>query len=327
MICLRNLPTASRVSAVAALALLASSCGNDGSDWTPPPTAVVSPPPSTLPPTSGGSGSSSCPLGEGDENAVCERTVSTMMPYIDAAIDTVVAEHPEFFDLTIESGEQTRQYKVLDKEAYLDTVVEELRKMGLCSQRSEFDLELVQVKESNDLSEDYDIYLSDGFIRRGGATYRESCTPAKFPLPRPANAPPEDSGCGRPFPPPISRFNVKVHFRAGEYWTLNATPLVGHDVEYCAAIGYTDGRSLCPVRPEGHPERLACEEWAVGRAEDTGRIGPTWFLEDHLCTGPESGCQNAPDNQYLLWAYASGHYSACTAAKACGYLNVDRVNY
>jgi hypothetical protein len=289
----QNWPTPLLLVAVGALALLASSCGDGGSDYTSPPTAVVTPPPSTLPPSSGGSGSSGCALGEGDEDAVCERTAPTMMHFIDAAIDAIVAEQPELFDLTIESGPTTRQYLVLDKEAYLDG----------------------------------DVYLSDGYIRRGGASYRESCIPAKFPLPRPDDAPPQGSGCGRPFPPPVSRFNVKVHFQGGDFWTLNSTPLVGHDVEYCEKIGYTDGRSLCPVRPEGHPERVACEEWAVGRAEDTGRVGPTWRLDEQLCTGPESGCQNAADNQYLLWAYGSGRYSACAENGACGYLDVNRAGY
>jgi hypothetical protein len=249
------------------------------------------------------------------------------MHFVDAAIDTIVLEQPELFDLNVEKGEFTGQYRVLDKEGYLDGVVEELRKMGLCSQRSEFDFEIVQAKENNDLSEDFDVYLADGHIRRGAASYRQTCTPAAFPLARPANAPPQGSGCGRPFPPPISRFNVKVHFRSGDYWTLNSTPLVGHNVEYCEKIGFTDGRSLCPVRPEGHPERLACEEWAVGRAEDTGRVGPTWTLDEGLCTGPESGCQNAADNQYLVWAYGSGRYSACASNGACGFLTVNREGY
>jgi hypothetical protein len=327
MICRGNWPTVSLLGAIGAFALLALSCGDGGSDWTAPPTAVVSPPPSTLPPTSGGSGSSSCALGEGDPNASCDRTTSAMMYFIDAAIDTVVLEHPEFFDLGVEKGDFTSQYKVLDKEGYIDGVLEQLRKMGLCAQRTEYDYELVQIKQDNDLSEDFDIYLSDGHMRRGGASYRQSCSPASFPLPWPDGAPPQGSGCGRPFPPPISRVKLKVHFRSGEYWTLNSTPLVGHDPTYCAEIGYTDGRTLCPVRPEGHPERIACEAWAVGEAVDTGRVGPTWALEDNYCTGPESGCQNAADNQFLLWAYASGRYSACVSNGACGFLNVDRVNY
>ncbi|MGD8896968.1 MAG: hypothetical protein PVJ73_13105 [Acidobacteriota bacterium] len=326
MIRRRDWPPVPLLIAIGAFALLAS-CGDGGSDFTPPPTAVVSPPPSTLPPTSGGSGSSPCALGEGDENATCERTVSEMMPFIDAAIDRIVAEQPELFDLNVESGEFTGQYKVLDKEGYLDGVVETLLEMGVCAQRSEFDYEIIQIKEDNELSEDYDIYLSDGHIRRGGASYRTSCTPAAFPLPRPDGAPPQGSGCGRPFPPPISRVKVKVHFRGSDYFTLNATPLVGHDQAYCAAIGYTDGRTLCPVRQEGDPERIACETWAVGRAEDTGRVGPTWALEDQYCTGPASGCQNAPDNQYLLWAYEDGRYSACAENQACGYLSFNRTDY
>ena len=40
------------------------------------------------------------------------------------------------------------------------------------------------------------------------------------------------------------------------------------------AIGFTDGRSLCPVRPEDSPERVPCETWRVGYAKDTGPPGP-----------------------------------------------------
>jgi hypothetical protein len=40
----------------------------------------------------------------------------------------------------------------------------------------------VQVKSTNTLSEDFDIWNSSGFIRRGGAAYRQTCTPAAFPL-------------------------------------------------------------------------------------------------------------------------------------------------
>jgi len=327
MTCRGNSPAAPFLAVVGACALLASSCGSDSNPVAAPPIAVVPPPTTTPPPSTPGLGASSCPLGEGTETAACDRTFSSMSHYVESALDAVVVEHPEFFDLDVEAGIQTRQYRVLDKEGYIDGVVDKLREMGLCAQRSEYDFELVQIKEDNELSEDFDIYLSDGFIRRGTGSYRLSCSPASFPVPRDPNAPPQGTGCGRPYPPPISRVKLKVHFRGGDFWTLNATPLVGHDAVYCAAIGFTDGRSLCPVRPEGHPERIACEEWAVGEALDTGRVGPTWWLEDELCSGPESGCQNGPDNQYLLWAYDSGSYKACASNKACGFLNVDRINY
>ena len=250
-----------------------------------------------------------------------------MIHYIESAIDSVIAEHPELFDLTKESGIDTRQFRVLDKDGYIDTVVDKLRQMGLCAQRSEQDNEQVQIKESNDLSEDFDIYLGDGFIRRGTGSYRLSCTPASFPIARGPNDPPAGSGCNRPFPPPIRTVKVKAHLKGGEFWTLNGTPLVAHDQLFCREIGFTDGRTTCPVRPEGHPERIACERWAVGEALDSGRLGPTWYLDDHFCTGQESGCQINPDNQYLLWAWDSGMYKACAKNGACGKFEVDRLNY
>ena len=121
--------------------------------------------------------------------------------------------------------------------------------------------------------------------------------------------PPIGSGCGRPYPPKVTRFNCKVHIKSPEYYTLDSTPIVGPDGEYCALIGFTDGRTLCPIRPEGAEDREACENWRVGKAADTGRWGPTWRKGDgSFCTGPESGCANHPSNQYALLTYAPGTY-------------------
>ena len=318
MISSRKLYMVVLVAAVASAALLGVSCGDGGSPVTPTVPAAPAPPTATSPPSSGGSGASSCPLGEGNPNAQCGRAGSELDHYVEAAIDRLVEERPELFDLKIEKGWDTRQFLIIQKEEYLDGVVDKLREMGFCAGRSIIDYEIIQVKNSNDFSEDYDIYTSDGFIRRGSGSYRQTCTPASFPLVRDPNAPPQGSGCGIPYPPPVTRIKVKEHLSGGDYDTLDATPLVGHDVMYCAAIGYTDGRSLCPVRPEGHPEREACEEWAVGKARDTGRTGPTWTNpEGAYCTGGASKCRNA-DNQYMLWVSASGKYTACAENGACG---------
>ena len=116
--------------------------------------------------------------------------------------------------------------------------------------------------------------------------------------------------------------NVYVHIRGVNRFTLDATPLVA-GAEYCREIGFTDGRNRCPVRPEGHPERGACETYAVGLAEDTGRPGPTWRGDGKLCTDG-SGCENHPDNQYLLWVYYSGKYQACVQNGTCGSVDVVR---
>lgn len=141
------------------------------------------------------------------------------------------------------------------------------------------------------------------------------------PDPSPDPDPPGSSGCKKPKPPDISRMKAKVHFKGPRGSTLDSTPLVGPDAGYCAKIGFTDGRSFCPVRPEGAPDREACEAVAVGRARDTGRAGPTWTRNGKLCNGED--CENHPDNQYLLLAYKTGIYEACARNGVCGAVDVD----
>ncbi len=126
--------------------------------------------------------------------------------------------------------------------------------------------------------------------------------------------------CGPPVPPPVTRISVKVYSTGGGHVTLDSTPLVGPDLAYCREIGYTDGRSFCPVRPDGHPERLACEAARIGRASDTGRIGPTWTANGAACTGPREGasCANHGSNQFFVYAYGSGSFRACAESGVCG---------
>jgi hypothetical protein len=62
----------------------------------------------------------------------------------------------------------------------------------------------------------------------------------------------------------------------------------------------------------------------VGEAVDTGRPGPTWRRDGALCTGGASGCENDPENQYLLRAKAAGLYSACARNGICSERVVDR---
>ena len=118
-----------------------------------------------------------------------------------------------------------------------------------------------------------------------------------------------------------------------DYWNLDSTPLVGHNPGYCRRIGFTDGRSECPVRPEGAPDRVACENWRVGRAKDTGLPGPTWIHVDaaghesyclpHVFGGP-SECRHKSDNPYQLLAVEHGTYEVCTESGVCGSVYVDR---
>ncbi len=148
-------------------------------------------------------------------------------------------------------------------------------------------------------------------------------TPTATPTPAPSPTPTPVAGqCGQPVPPPVTQMGAKIHIKGPNMYTLDSTPLVGPDSAYCRQIGFTDGRSYCPVRAEGSPDRSACEEYAIGHAEDTGRPGPTWFFNGQLCNGKD--CDNHPDNQYLLFAYSSGRYQPCTKDGVCGTVDVVR---
>jgi hypothetical protein len=130
--------------------------------------------------------------------------------------------------------------------------------------------------------------------------------------------------CGEPFPPPIARFNVKVHSHQADRYLLDSTPLVGPDGQYCARVGFPD-RTFCPVRAEGHPERQACEAARVGVAADTGRSGPTWTANGGACDGTAhagASCVNHSGNQYLAYAYGAGTFRACAASGACGSISL-----
>lgn len=148
--------------------------------------------------------------------------------------------------------------------------------------------------------------------------------PAPTPTPTPQPTPPPNTGgCGDPLPPPLWVMNTKIHIRGQNVWTLDTTPIV-HDREYCAKIGFTDGRVDCPVRREGQPDRVACETYAVGYAADTKRPGPTWTRNGNYCSGVGGDCDNHPDNQYLLFADGGGTYKACSKDGVCGSVQVDR---
>ena len=69
---------------------------------------------------------------------------------------------------------------------------------------------------------------------------------------------PPTSGCGDPVPQKITKVKVTKTGNLPKP-TFDSKYNVGPNREYCAAVGYTDGRSFCAVRPDGHPERGACE--------------------------------------------------------------------
>jgi hypothetical protein len=271
-----------------------------------------------------------CAIGFGIPTSNClSSRASRHDRQVQAAIDDLIVRRPELFDLKNEfGGAGTRQYWVANRQEFFDGVMAHLTDLGFCTE-IKIDYrnggnELLLVKNDNDSSETFDIILSSNHIRRGDA-YRHTCRPASFPLPPDPNGPPPESGCGRPFPPPVTRWGAKIHLKKFEYWQLDSTPLVGPDYVYCAEVGFTDDRLICAVRPESHPERRACEAWAVGTAEDTGLPGPTWTRDGEYCTTlAASGCEHVEGNPFALKADAPGTYKVCAENGACGEVIVDR---
>jgi hypothetical protein len=156
-------------------------------------------------------------------------------------------------------------------------------------------------------------------------TPRPSATPGPNPTATPGPVPtpePEPGTCVNPTPGPLAKIDLKVHIYGANRIILDTTPLVGPDAEYCRKIGFSDGRRYCPPRPEGHLERFACDGVLMGKADDTGRIGPTWSVNGQPCVY-EYGCENHPDNQFLSFAYKKATYEACAESGVCGSFTVQ----
>jgi hypothetical protein len=316
----------SRWGALVLTAVFALSCGGGGSPSSPTPPSTLPAQP-TPPPTGGGGVGASCPLGKGTVVTQCARgKTPTLLNDVSTAIELLAQQNPKVLNVNDQAIPGSGQYRILDQRGLIEGVAANLRAAGFCAQADyDYPLEVINVKNSQDVSEDYDLVLSSGYVRRGAGSYRQSCSPAAFPVDPDPSWPPSGSGCGKPYPPPISRFNSKIHLWGPDYVTLDSTAIVGPNLEYCALIGYTDGRDQCPVRVTGDPERVPCEQWAVGKAKDTGRYGPTWTLNGEYCKGlAVNGCENHPEDQYGLLAAKGGTYVMCGQNGACGQVQVDR---
>ena len=138
---------------------------------TPSPSAPASSPtpaPTATPVAAG------CPVGKGTVHTSCARHVAEFVDEVDGAVSQLVRESPSLFDL----GDPDKP-RVRDAGGYYAGVVRNLQAAGFCAN---FDGAEVQVKKTNDFSEQYDVLLSDGGLRRGAGAYRLTCAPANFPL-------------------------------------------------------------------------------------------------------------------------------------------------
>jgi hypothetical protein len=165
--------------AVVVLALSLSVCGGD--DTPEPPGGASSPPPvaNTPPPTPQPTPDVlfSCHLGDGSASNSCRRENPSFLTEVDNAINQLVQEQPHIFDFEEELG--PGGFKVRSTGQYYVGVMRNLQARGFCAN---FDGEEMQVKNTNEFSDQYHILVSSGHVRRGNSSYRATCYPAAFPL-------------------------------------------------------------------------------------------------------------------------------------------------
>lgn len=160
-------------------------------------------------------------------------------------------------------------------------------------------------------------------------------TPKPTPTPGPSMTDPSSPIYCVPSPPPLYSFRVKVHADVGYRKILDSRVLVGKDADFCGAMGY--GGSICVVRDENDPMAVTCGNAVAGMSLDTRRYGPTWYFADrapletgsfgNLCrpisdNSDQLGCRNHPDNQFMLYAYGAGYFTACGATGGCATLTI-----
>jgi len=172
-----------RALAVALSVAAAASCSKGSSPTAAPtPTPIAAPTPTpTLAPTPAPVRmvEQGCTSGRGSAQASCSRSTSFYLADLDSAIDQVVREHPEYFNLHETRGEGA--YKILNRDAYTSAVIDALAQRGYCAALDMF-RDYFLLKRDDDRSEQFEIEGPSDFIRRGYQSFSTSCHPASFPL-------------------------------------------------------------------------------------------------------------------------------------------------
>jgi hypothetical protein len=128
-------------------------------------------------------------------------------------------------------------------------------------------------------------------------------------------------------PPPLHGFRVKIQNDQGFKKVLDSKPLVGRDAAYCTSIGQPG--DICVVRDEGAVDAVGCAHVATGAASQTGRPGPNWYRNDQACRGVNvggdaAGCRQHATDQFLVFAFGPGTYSACGSGdRVCHGIEID----
>jgi hypothetical protein len=146
---------------------------------TPKPTPAPTPTPSTPAPTptpDPGTPAGTCSLpASNPANPVCTDESAQFGQQMNTALTAVTTLHPEWFDFNDKKCDDC--YYVKNVDGYLNGVIQQLNNQGVCAH---YDGEEMAVKDSNNFSEQWDILLASGHMRRGPGSYRGVCRPAVF---------------------------------------------------------------------------------------------------------------------------------------------------
>ena len=139
---------------------------------TPTPTTPPTPAPTPTPPPPTGN----CSLPPSNPaNPRCTDESPLLLGPVEKAITAVTESRPDLFDFDDKKCDNC--YYVKNVNGYVNQVIKQLNNQGVCAL---WDGEEMAVKKTNDYSEQYDILLASGHIRRGAGSYQGICRPAWF---------------------------------------------------------------------------------------------------------------------------------------------------
>ena len=140
------------------------------------PAAAEAPAPTPAPPAPARALGCGLPPG-GGSGEDCPQESPSFMAEVEQAIDLAIYEHPEMINTQRARG-CANCYQVLDTHNFPEEVGRNLEKRGYCTK---YDGEELAVKNANRFNDQYDILLSEGYIRREtNGAYRATCYPAWF---------------------------------------------------------------------------------------------------------------------------------------------------
>jgi hypothetical protein len=141
---------------------------------TPTPSSGEPAPTPTPTPAGGGGGPSapqSCAPAHETGNQRCPREGrSDFLGVVESAYDTLIDEHPNWF-----RRDGGVYFVKIDDMDWAWAVVDAIRRKGYCAGMY---AEEVSVRTSRAYSENFDVLISTGAIRRGEGAYRSTCYPA-----------------------------------------------------------------------------------------------------------------------------------------------------